>query len=160
MSHHIQKIVLIEDSDSDAFLIARVIREYPGVGSSYIQRFETMTDARRYLSSTEDDVSVVLLDLNLPDTGGPEDTYRQLREAAPSVPVVALTFSSDHELALGLMRQGIEDFVNKTHILEQPEFLCRAIDFAICRARQVRGAIKRLSEELSYKEQLLSQMVN
>lgn len=160
MSHHIQKIVLIEDSDSDAFLIARVIREYPGAGSSFIQRFETMAEARRYLSVTDDEVSVVLLDLNLPDTSGPEDTYRQLRAVAPSVPVVALTFSSDHDLALGLMRQGIEDFVNKGHILEQPEFLCKAIDFAVVRAKQVRGALKRLTEELSYKDQLLSQMMN
>lgn len=160
MSHHIQKIVLIEDSDSDAFLIARVIREYPGIGSSYIQRFETMADARRYFSITSDEVSVVLLDLNLPDTSGPLDTYRQLRAVAPNIPVVALTFSSDHEMALGLMRQGIEDYVNKGHVIEQPEFLCRAIDFAVCRANQVQSSLRRLSDELSYKEQLLNQMVN
>lgn len=155
-----KKIILIEDSDTDSFLIKRVIRDYPCAQSYKIVSLECMMDAKAYLSEgNTSDIEVILLDLHLPDTVDGVDTYEQLRAVAPRVPVVALTSINNHDLAMKLLNKGIEDFVCKTHILENPDLLCRAIDFAICRHGQSRAAISKLSGELLNRTQLLSEMM-
>ncbi|HNQ92079.1 MAG TPA: response regulator [Alphaproteobacteria bacterium] len=160
MTKTAKKIVLIEDSETDSFLIKRVIREHPCDQSYSIVSLQCMGDARAYLTqNNHDDIEVILLDLNLPDTIDGLDTYEQIRAMVPETPVVALTSSDNRELAMNLLNKGIEDFVCKTHILDNPDLLCRAIDFAICRHSQSQAAISKLSGELLSRTQLLSEMM-
>lgn len=159
MENNVKKILLLEDSDTDAFLIKRVIRDYPCAKSYSILNLTNMHEAKQFIASEGDDVALVLLDLHLPDTVDEVDTYSQLRAILPQVPIIALTSSQDHDLAMLLLNKGIEDFVCKSHILDHPDLLCRAIDFAMCRHQQSQSELRRLTKELDAKTQLLSQMM-
>ena len=56
--------------------------------------------------------SVVLLDLNLPDSRGAE-TFRKVLNKVPDVPVVVLSGQDDEELALKAVHQGVQDYLVK-----------------------------------------------
>lgn len=159
MPEFTRKIVLIEDSETDSFVIKRVIREHPCARSYKIVCYGTMYEAREYLFAHADEIEAVLLDLHLPDTVDAYDTYSQVRDLLPNVPIIALTSCNNHGLAMDLINCGIEDYVSKFHILQNPEMLCRAIDFTLCRHQQSNASIGPLHEELEAKVQLLSQMV-
>jgi FixJ family two-component response regulator len=56
--------------------------------------------------------AVVLLDLNLPDSHGAQ-TFRNVLNQAPGVPVVVLSGMEDEELALEALHQGVQDYLVK-----------------------------------------------
>jgi len=62
--------------------------------------------------------SLILTDLNLPDSHGPA-TVRHLRRAAPDVPLVVLSANRGPDIALECVREGADEFLVK----EQPAFL-------------------------------------
>ena len=57
-------------------------------------------------------VDVILSDLRMPGTSGPE-LIAHFRGRYPEIPVVALTGYPDVEVAVSLMRQGVMDFLVK-----------------------------------------------
>ncbi len=56
--------------------------------------------------------SLVLLDLRLPGTGG-RDVCRGIKEAAPSVPIVVLSATTDVADKVLLLEMGADDYVTK-----------------------------------------------
>ncbi len=71
---------------------------------------------------------VVLLDLSLPDSAGLE-TFRRLRGANSSIPVVILTGSEDEELGLQAVREGAQDYLIKGTM--SVRVLARVLKYAI-----------------------------
>ncbi len=133
-----RQIALIEDSDTDAMIIKRVIGESSQPDSYQIYRCETMFQAREYLFTFLDQIDVVLLDLHLPDTMDGHDSLQQVRAVAPDLPVVVLTSCNNQQLAITLLEMGADDFVSKGLISTNPDLLCRAIDFSMYRHKRVR----------------------
>lgn len=133
-----RQIALIEDSDTDAMIIKRVIGESSQPDSYHIYRCETMFQAREYLFTFLDQIDVVLLDLHLPDTMDGHDSLQQVRAVAPDLPVVVLTSCNNQQLAITLLEMGADDFVSKGLISTNPDLLCRAIDFSMYRHKRVR----------------------
>jgi len=76
------KILLIEDSPTDAILMSRQLRAVD-IAVSHIN--DLPAD-----SSEHHDCRVILLDLNLLSSDGP-DTVRKCRELLPATPIVVLT---------------------------------------------------------------------
>jgi DNA-binding NarL/FixJ family response regulator len=56
--------------------------------------------------------AVVLLDLYLPDSTG-ADTFHNLLDQAPGVPVVVLTGRDDEELIVNAVQHGVQDYLVK-----------------------------------------------
>ena len=56
--------------------------------------------------------SLILTDLNLPDSDGPA-TVRHLQRAAPGVPLVVLSGNGDLDVALECIREGADEFLVK-----------------------------------------------
>jgi DNA-binding NarL/FixJ family response regulator len=61
----------------------------------------------------EPDIHLLLLDLDLPDSRG-LDTLKQVREAAPTVPVVVLSAHDDRDSVLAAIDNGAAGFLSKT----------------------------------------------
>lgn len=135
-----QIILIVEDSDDDAFLVDRVLRRHVG-DSLQIERRKTMTEAMSFITANEKAVGLILLDLGLPDTKGADDTFARMKGYAPHIPVVILTGMNDHDLALRFMKEGAEDFVNKDMLHDKPQHLSDAVEFAICRHNLVHDKI-------------------
>lgn len=151
------EILLVEDSPEDADLVRRAVDKHlPGQFS--ITHKKNIKDAEAHIKSHKDDVSVILLDLGLPDTKSGRDTFEHMKEYAPKIPIVVLTGMEDHELALALVREGAEDFVNKGLIHEKPELLRNALEFASCRHELIGDVHKKHQDAVNEKEELIAWM--
>jgi PAS domain S-box-containing protein len=89
--------------------------------------------------------SVILLDLNLPDSEG-LDTLTRLQGAAVDTPIVVLSGVHDQDLAMASLQAGAQDYLLKEDI--HPAVITRVIRYAIER----RAAEARLHErEVHYR---------
>src|SRR3954471_1663951 len=102
-------ILLIEDSDTDAIIIQRALGKHHK--EARYQRVMTFKSGEELLQKGGFDV--LLLDLGLPDTASPKDTYEQAKKWTTQIPVVIMTNLQDHELARVMVHEGAADFVNK-----------------------------------------------
>ena len=136
------RILLVEDSPSDADLLQETLQQ-TGAGVFVFTWVECLDEAMARFAG--DSFDVLLLDLSLPDSSGPE-TYRRARSGAPNVPIVVLTGESDEEVGLEALREGVQDYLVKDQINGRQ--LARAIRYAVQRKRaeeQTRESQRRLS---------------
>jgi signal transduction histidine kinase len=97
--------------------------------------------------------SVILLDLNLPDSRGAE-TFRRVLEHSPDVPVVVLSGQDDEVLAMKALHQGVQDYLLKGDI--SSKHLERAIRYAVERQALLRALEMSQKQQLEFKNQFLS----
>ena len=107
------RVLLVEDSPSDALLLREHLNQYP-LQTFDVQHAECLADAVELLAQKLFDV--ILLDLNLPDANGLETCVR-MNKAARRVPIIVLTGMDDEKIAWEAMREGIEDYLVKGQIL-------------------------------------------
>ena len=105
------------------------------------------------LALTKETPSLVLLDLNLPDSHGAE-TFRRIMEHAPGVPVVVLSGQDDEALAIKAVHQGVQDYLVKGDITSK--HLERAIHYAVERQGLLRSLEIARKQQLEFKNQFLS----
>ncbi len=129
MSAGAVKILLVEDTLSDAELLTIALQR------SALGRFQ-VTHAGCWAEAAEqlrrDSFDVLLLDLCLPDSSGPE-TFLRAKEQTRTLPIIVLTGNEDEALVLEAARHGIEDYLVKG--AANGTQIARAIRYAIERAR-------------------------
>jgi signal transduction histidine kinase len=122
------KILLVEDNPVDADFLAELLEDSPVTFQiTPVERLKTAHDAL-----TQDSFDTALLDLSLPDSQGLE-TVAQLRQFAPTLPIVVLTGLDDEQMALKAVSNGAQDYLVKGSITT--EILVRVIRYAIERGR-------------------------
>lgn len=147
------KILLVEDSRTDSFLIQRIMRENPAFTSHILIVQETMQQAKDYLDNNRGHVRAILLDLGLPDTVDAEDSYNQIRLHAPlNVPVIVLTSIDDEGVAKELLKLGAYDFICKSDILFCLSRLGQVISYAIPRKPYPMPSVRSLMQSIENKE--------
>ncbi|HEX5225524.1 MAG TPA: SpoIIE family protein phosphatase [Solirubrobacteraceae bacterium] len=128
-------LLVVEDDDGDALLVEdQLAIDMP---ESVVIRARSIADARAELSES---CACVLLDLHLPDANGLE-AVAELRELAPSVPLIVLTGVDDSAIGVAALDAGAQDYLVKGSVGSGE--LARAIRYAIARA-QVHGAEREL----------------
>jgi len=122
------KVLMIEDSPSDALLIQKNLKTAlePGFELTWVKRLDEALSLARGQA-----FDVCLLDLSLPDSSG-IDTCSRIREAAPRLPVVVLTGIDDEAIGLDAIRRGVQDYLPKS---VDGRSVARAIRFAVERKR-------------------------
>ena len=142
-------VLLIEDNPGDADLVRlRLVESQASVDVNCVQRL-----ADGLASLTEKTPSVVLLDLNLPDSQGAE-TFRKVLQKAPDVPVVILSGQDDEALAMKALHQGVQDYLVKGSITRSE--LDRAMRHAMERQALLRSLEMSRKQQLEFKNQFLS----
>ena len=136
-------VLLVEDDADDARLIAELLR-LPA-GEFQLEQAERLAQGLRRLD--QGGIDVVLLDLGLPDSQG-RATFAAVRRAASAVPIVILTGLGDEALAIGMLREGAQDYLAKGEV--DASLLRRAIRYAIERHR-AEVEIRRLNELLEQR---------
>ena len=102
------RILLIEDNPGDARLVQEMLKEIPGDFTLHsVDRLNAGLDHLR-----KNEVDVVMLDLNLPDSSG-VDTVAKLHSQFSSLPLVIMTSTDDEALAMQAMRYGATDYLVK-----------------------------------------------
>ncbi len=149
MDHPETHVLLIEDNPGDADLVRlRLVEGRPQVRVECVPR---LADALECLS--KETPSLVLLDLNLPDSRGAE-TFRKIMEKAPNVPVVVLSGQDDEALAIKAVHQGVQDYLVKGDISSKQ--LERAMRYAVERQALLRSLEIARKQQLEFKNQFLS----
>lgn len=142
-------VLLIEDNPGDADLIRlRLVESGAAVDVSCVSRL-----SEGLASLSQQRPSVVLLDLNLPDSQGAE-TFRKVLEKAPDVPVVILSGQNDEALAIKALHQGAQDYLVKGS-MNRGE-LDRALRHAVERQALLRSLEISRKQQLEFKNQFLS----
>jgi signal transduction histidine kinase len=142
-------ILLIEDNPGDADLVRlRLVESKPEVHVNCVPR---LSDALACLDAATP--SVVLLDLNLPDSHGAE-TFRRIRQKAPNVPVVILSGQDDEALATKAVHMGVQDYLVKGDITSKQ--LERAIRYAVERQGLLRSLEISRKQQIEFKDQFLT----
>jgi len=142
-------VLLIEDNPGDADLVR--LRLVEGQSPVRVNCVNRLSDG--LASLTVETPSVVLLDLNLPDSRGAE-TFRRVIEHSPNVPVVVLSGQDDEALAMKAMHQGVQDYLIKGNI--SSKHLERAIRYAVERQALIRALEITQKQQLEFKNQFLS----
>jgi PAS domain S-box-containing protein len=132
-------VLIVEDNPGDMFLLEETLRMTK-------LRFEDILKARTAAEAIdllkEKPVSVVLLDLSLPDSSG-FNSYEQVNQHADDIPIIVLTGLSDTELALETMASGAQDYLIKGEYDER--LLSKSIQYSIERNR-IRESLRESNE--------------
>ena len=126
-------VLLVEDDQSDAFLVEELLSEASETAESpgfKIVRKTNLKNAFDFLTETQ--VDVILLDLVLPDR---QDllSIEKLSESNPDIALVVLTGLSDEEMAVKAVEKGAQDYIMKNELAGRP--LARSLRYAIERQR-------------------------
>jgi diguanylate cyclase (GGDEF)-like protein len=122
-------VLLIEDNAGDARLIQEMVREDPDA-PFVLQTADRLARGLEQLSANE--ISLVLLDLSLPDSFGLE-TFAKVYAHSPTVPIIVLTGNDDRILALSAVKGGAQDYLVKSRL--DRELLVRSMHYSIERKR-------------------------
>ncbi len=132
------QVLIVEDNPADADFIREMLSQ-AGRLELLVKWVPRLSEALARLKRK--DVDLILLDLGLPDSQGLQ-TLRTLQKTAPDVPVIVLTGTDDHELAVAAVRDGAQDYFIKGQVSGVP--LVSAVRHAL--ARQEAAKALRQSE--------------
>src|SRR5258708_1237786 len=149
MSQQPTNVLLIEDNPGDADLMR--LRLVEGKTPVQVECVNRLADGLASLSLRLP--SVILLDLNLPDSRGSE-TFRKVLQMAPDTPVVILSGREDEALALKAMNQGVQDYLVKGDVTGKN--LERAMHYAVERQALLRSLELSRKQQLEFKNRFLS----
>jgi len=135
------RILLVEDSPSDALLLQQSLKEIQGT-LFVVSWVEHLADAIKALGEKTFDVG--LLDLTLPDSAG-SATYQKIQDAAPGLALVVLTGAADETAGTDAIRHGVQDYLVKG--VAGGTTVARVIRYAIER-KQANARLHQLNTEL------------
>lgn len=103
------KILLIEDNPGDALLIKEALRE-----SSYKEApLFIATSMEETMLYVQENISLLLADLSLPDSDGLE-TIRLTNQHYPNSVLIVLTGLDNDKVAIESLRMGAQNYLNKS----------------------------------------------
>lgn len=100
------RVLIVEDDELVANLVVSILEQV----DFDVEHVSRLTTALARL--VRDEFDLVVTDLNLSDSTGP-DTVRFLRRAAPSVPVIVLSGVDDVDVAVEAIHEGADEYVVK-----------------------------------------------
>ncbi|MBV9526605.1 MAG: EAL domain-containing protein [Candidatus Dormibacteraeota bacterium] len=139
-----KRVLVVEDSPSDAALVRRMLRDEPGKDRLELVSVGSAGAAVTALAAR--DTACVILDLGLPDAQG-LDGLVQIRTAAPDAPIIVLTGRDDESVGLQALREGAQDYLTKGDV--NAGTLRRSLRYAIERMR-----VDRQLHHLAYHDAL------
>jgi diguanylate cyclase (GGDEF)-like protein/PAS domain S-box-containing protein len=125
MSEETISILLVEDNAGDARLLHEMLKG-PASCRYDLTHLESLKKATNHLVANA--VDIILLDLGLPDTQG-LGSLRDVRAAAPHIPLIVLTGLDDDSLASQALHEGAQDYLIKGQL--ETRGLRRALRYAI-----------------------------
>src|SRR3954452_12860917 len=125
-SSRLLQLLLIEDEPVVAQWVGDLLAEFPGGHFALAGHAESLQDGLARLKGAQFDM--ILLDLNLPDSGGVE-TFLRVHAEAAHVPIIVLSALDDEELATKIVHLGAQEYLVKTRLDSQT--LQRALRYAM-----------------------------
>jgi PAS domain S-box-containing protein len=144
--NRVLKILLVEDSESDAALLQENIR-LSNRDDLHIDVARSLREATDFLQNNH--VDATLLDLTLPDSFGLE-TVHQIKRADSDMPIVVLTGVDDENTGVEAVRMGAQDYLVKGKA--DGRLITRAVRYAIER-KKMEAELRKARDELEMRVQ-------
>jgi signal transduction histidine kinase/FixJ family two-component response regulator len=145
------RVLLVEDSEDDAALVARVLQRYGF--TLELARVETREAMAGALARQPWDV--VIADYTLPHFSAPE-ALALAGQTDPDLPVIVVTGQLGDETAVEVLRAGARDFVRKANWTRLAPAVQREIDEAAERRARKRAErdreLARAAEQAAYRD--------
>jgi PAS domain S-box-containing protein len=123
------RILLIEDNPNDARLVRRHLKKSDSaLLPAAVEFYHAESLDEGVALATDHTLDLLLLDLGLPESEGP-NTYVRAHDQLPQLPIVVLTNLDDDQAAVDLLNQGAQDYLNKQSLNQKN--LIRAVRYAI-----------------------------
>ena len=119
------KILLIEDSTTDALLLTKYFEKLENDRFDVV-RAKLLSEGLEYLQ--EQDFDLILLDLSLPDSSGIE-SIKKIQNLTTEIPIIVLTGMNREEIAIQALREGAQDYIFKGQVFGS--LLARSINHSI-----------------------------
>lgn len=129
MSKNITNILIIEDNPGDVVIIREMLREIADIHFNLLNACN-LDEGLKILA--KDDIDLLLLDLNLPDSHG-IDTFIKMNQNSPNIPIIILTGLVDEKLAIEAVGKGAQDYLVKGLI--DGQLLVKSIKYAMERKK-------------------------
>jgi len=126
MAEKITKVLLIDDDPDDRLIIREDFKEISHKGFS-LDCAETLTKGIQSIKA-KNDIDVVLLDLNLPDSTG-LDTVLKIKKEFSMLPIIVLTGLDDEDFSVSIVQAGAQDYLVKGQV--SAALLSHSIRYAI-----------------------------
>ncbi len=107
------RLLLVEDNKDFAHLVQLFLRRHSGAAFE-VRWAANGRDALKEIEA-DADLDVILMDYFLPGKNG-LDVTREIRERGILIPVVFLTVNKDFDLAVEVLKLGVEDYLVKEEI--------------------------------------------
>src|SRR6185436_13162219 len=141
------RVLLIEDSEDDAYLIREMLMEKEDAGILLVWVDRLGTGLTRLAENKND---LILLNLSLPDNHGLE-TFDLVQGCAKDVPIVVLTGLDDEVMANQAVRRGAQDYLVKGRL--DGTLLARAARYAVER-KQSEKALRESEARLRQSQKM------
>jgi len=122
-------IIYFEDNPGDVILAQEYLSEAKNI-TCRIQQVDRLAEGLPQLS--ENNVDMILLDLNLPDSQGLA-TFEAVKQVADNVPIIIMSGLADEDLAVSAVQKGAQDYLIKGQL--DVHLLVRAIRYGIEREK-------------------------
>ncbi|HEY6328706.1 MAG TPA: PAS domain S-box protein [Blastocatellia bacterium] len=119
------KVLLFEDNSADA---EHFVEMFMRAGKGEFQTSVAASLQEGLLKLAQEQIDIVLLDLNLPDSQGLR-TLTQVQARNHNVPIVIVTGLQDEALASKAVHAGAEDYLFKGHL--DPAMVKRVVRYAV-----------------------------
>ncbi len=144
-------ILIVEDNKGDQLLVEDYLQqEIPGV---LYKIAETFDQASTFLTDTQEDFNLILLDLSLPDKEG-EDLLKEIVTLGDNIPIIVLTGYSDMEFSVRSLVLGVSDYILKDTLTSNS--LYKSIAYTFERRlidKQLKASNKRYQELFHFNPQ-------
>ncbi len=150
MNDHPLRILLLEDSPTDAELAERELRR-AGL-HPVLLRVETHSDFVRELHAFNPDV--IVADYNLPGFDGLE-ALSIVRAELPEMPFIIFSGSLGDERAVAVLKEGANDYVLKDRMHRLPSAILRARQDALDRLERLR-----MGRELRDEKEFIARVID
>lgn len=123
------KVLLVEDNEYDARIVSDLVGGMRD-GAFALRTADTLQKAGA--ADADESADVVLLDLNLPDSFGP-DTLTKAKRLFRDRPIIVMTGFYEEQLGVDLIKRGAQDYLVKGKLTR--DWLSYSVYYAIERAR-------------------------
>lgn len=121
-------VLIVEDNMGDFLLVENYLQhKYDKALLNHCIDFKS---TKLFLENNTADISIILLDLNLPDLSG-EQLIERIIPIATDIPILILTGYDDLSVANTCLKLGVSDYLIKDEI--NPTLLHKSIEFALSR---------------------------
>jgi DNA-binding NtrC family response regulator len=150
MSTKSHKVLFLEDTDEDAELLERRLKE---TGLSLELR--RVVSKAAYLDGLENFApDIIISDYRLSDIDG-DAAFNLARERKPNIPFIIMSGTVDDSFASRMLKSGVSDFILK----DRPERLGSAVERALLEVdkHQLDAEYKKRTEQLEVENEELRQ---